>query len=269
MRPDPVCTSTVHALQNPERSLPPLMMAAQFAPLAITATTPHGVVLTRPWGIALDGLLASVLWHRHKWAARTAGTWITYNPDQRPQPMDLPLARCGDADHHDWHWMATFADLHPRRTRTDQPDVRWRTSRTDRQRLQHLAPVISSRAVSNYSGRYQHRTIPVTAHPATSVTWRAVGDADLIGDLLSDLASIGKHRGTGEGLVTQWDIVPIPDATAWEAGHTHEPGVLGRTSPTRCLAQHSTVATGPPAIASIRPPYLHTESHTAAYHPAR
>ena len=41
--------------------------------LQITATTPHGVVLSRPWGMALDGLLASVLWHRRKWTARAAG----------------------------------------------------------------------------------------------------------------------------------------------------------------------------------------------------
>ena len=39
------------------------------------------------------------------------------------------------------------------------------------------------------------------AHPATSLTWRAVGDPDLIRDLLTDLPSIGKHRSVGEGLV--------------------------------------------------------------------
>lgn len=39
--------------------------------LEITATTPHGIVLSRPWGVAFDGLLASVLWHRRKWDART------------------------------------------------------------------------------------------------------------------------------------------------------------------------------------------------------
>jgi CRISPR type IV-associated protein Csf3 len=242
----------------------------RFEPLTITASTPHGVVLSRPWGIALDGLLASVLWHRHKWAARTAGTWLTYNPDQQPQLMDLPLARCGDPDdQHDWHWMATFADLHPHHTRVDQPDVRWRTSRTDRQRLQHLTPAISSRTVSNHSGRYQHRTIPVTAHPAVALTWRAVGDADLIRDLLSDLSSIGKHRGVGEGLVTSWDVTPTPDLARWDAGHTHEPGILGRTVPARCLNDSTTITSGPLGTATVRPPYLHPATRTIAYQPAR
>ncbi|OBK38561.1 hypothetical protein A5658_03310 [Mycobacterium sp. 1245111.1] len=239
-------------------------------PLIITATTPHGVVLSRPWGIALDGLLASVLWHRDKWAARAAGNWITYHHDQVPELYELPLARCGDPDHDpDWHWLATFADLHPHLGADDRPDVRWRTGRTDRRRLQHLSASISARSVSSYSGRYQHRTIPVTAHPAAAATWRAVGDPDAIRDLLDELPSIGKHRGVGEGVVTRWEVTSAPGVDPWEAGHTHEPGILGRTAPARCLAHHPDISTGPAGNAAIRPPYLHAESRTPAYHPAR
>ncbi len=106
--------------------------------LHITATTPHGVVLARPWGIALDGLLASVLWHRRKWAAREAGEDFSYRASDTPEVLDIPLARCGDPSRdQDWHWMATFADLHSRPHATIEPDIRWRTSRTDRTRLQH------------------------------------------------------------------------------------------------------------------------------------
>ncbi|MDD4865627.1 MAG: hypothetical protein PHQ28_00360 [Mycobacterium sp.] len=239
-------------------------------PLVITAATPHGVVLSRPWGIAFDGLLASVLWQRTKWAARAQGTWLTYDHDQPPRLFDLPLARCGDPGRDDdWHWMATFADLHPHSSDATRPDVRWRTSRTDRQRLQHLTAAISARTVSNRNGRYQDRTIPVAAHPAATVTWRAVGDADAIRELLEDLPSIGKHRGVGEGLVTDWTVAAAPDVEAWDAGHTHTPGVLGRTAPVRCLLERPATATGPGAVAAIRPPYLHAESRTAAYHPAR
>lgn len=45
--------------------------------------------------------------------------------------------------------MATFADLHPRPHDAAEPDIRWRTSRTDLQRLQRLTPVIGSQAVSD------------------------------------------------------------------------------------------------------------------------
>jgi hypothetical protein len=238
--------------------------------LQITATTPHGVVLSRPWGIALDGLLASVIWHRRKWATRAAGRHLTYRPDDIPESLELPLARCGDPDHDtDWHWMATFADLHPPPCHSMNPDIRWRTSRTDRQRLQHLVPAIGSHAVSDSTGRYQRRVIPVMAHPAASLTWRAVGDPDLIGDLLDDLPSIGKHRGVGEGRVTRWDISETPDVPEWTAGHEHEPGVLGRTIPPRCLTNDANTTTGPLATAGVRPPYLHPASRTIVLQPGR
>lgn len=237
-------------------------------PLHITAHTPHGVVLSRPWGIAFDGLLASVLWHRRKWSARANGETLTYQPDQPPATLDLPLARCGDPDHHaDWHWMATFADLHPRPQNATTPDIRWRTSRTDRTRLQHLSPEIS-KAVSDSTGRYQRRVVPVIAHPAKQLTWRAVGDPELISDLLTDLPSIGKHRGVGEGLVTGWDVIAAPELTDWAAGHEHEPGVLGRSVPPRCLTNHSAGA-APLTATGVRPPYLHPDSRAAAYQPAR
>lgn len=238
--------------------------------LQITATTPHGIVLSRPWGIALDGLLASVLWHRAKWSARTAGQHLTYQHTDLPETLDLPLARCGDPVHDtDWHWMATFADLHPHHQAAAEPDIRWRTSRTDRHRLQHLTPVIGSQAVSDSTGRYQHRVIPVMAHPATSLTWRAVGDPDLIRELLTDLPSIGKHRGVGEGLVARWDVTETPDVPDWVAGHEHEPGVLGRAVPVRCLDDTPGIEAGPLGAATIRPPYLHPSNRTTAYQPAR
>ena len=240
------------------------MMALQIA-----ATTQHGVVLSRPWGVALDGLLASVLWHRRKWAARAAGEDFTYQHSQTPETLDLPLARCGDPEHDDdWHWMATFADLHPHPQDATEPDIRWRSSRTDRTRLQHLSPIIGSQAVSDSTGRYQRRIVPVMAHPATTLTWRAVGDPDRIPDLLTDLPSIGKHRGVGEGLVTHWEVSETPGVPDWVAGHEHEPGVLGRTAPPRCL-EHAGTGTGPLGAATVRPPYLHPASRTTAYQPAR
>ena len=159
--------------------------------------------------------------------------------------------------------MATFADLHPRPQDATEPDIRWRTSRTDRTRLQHLSPVIGSQAVSDSTGRYQRRVVPVMAHPATTLTWRAVGDPDRIRDLLTDLPSIGKHRGVGEGLVTRWEVSETPEVPDWVAGHEHEPGVLGRTAPPRCVDEPRDA--GLLGAATVRPPYLHPASRTAAY----
>ena len=239
--------------------------------LQITATTPHGVVLSRPWGVAFDGLFASVLWHRRKWAARAAGEHFTYRHSDTPETLELPLARCGDPDNDgDWHWMATFADLHPRPHNTAEPDIRWRTSRTDRHRLQHLTPIIGRQAVSDSTGRYQRRIVPVLAHPATKLTWRAVGDPDLIRDLLTELPLIGKHRGVGEGRRHALGchrnlgcarVGGRPRTRAGRSG-SHRSATLPRKQ--HCAPDpHGRRGSG------VRPPYLHPVSRTAAYQPAR
>ena len=94
-----------------------------------------------------------------------------------------------------------------------------------------------------------------------------MGDPDHIRDLLTDLHSIGKHRGVGEGLVTRWDITETPNVDEWSTGHEHQPGILGRTVPLRCRPLHGPART--PAVAAIRPPYLHPSSRTDAYSPDR
>lgn len=237
-----------------------------MVPLRVIATTPHGVVLSRPWGIALDGLLASVLWHRRKWAARRAGESLVYRPAEQPEPIDLPLARCGDPDvDQDWHWACTFADLRFPEGVIDEPDIRWRTSRTDHRRLQDLAPKVVG--VSDKSGRYQRRLVPVMAHIATSLVWRGVGAPDEIRDLLAELPAIGKHTGTGEGVVKAWEVTEAADDDWWSAGHEHAPGVLGRTSPPRCVRDDA--ATRALTVGAVRPPYLHPGSRVPAYQPDR
>ena len=70
-----------------------------MVPLLVTATTPHGVVLSRPWGVALDGLMASVLWHRRKWAARASGSYLTYRHDHTPEGI-VKLSEVGAVANH-------------------------------------------------------------------------------------------------------------------------------------------------------------------------
>ncbi|OHU46124.1 hypothetical protein BKG82_28515 [Mycobacteroides chelonae] len=239
--------------------------------LQITAITPRGIALSRPWGIAFDGLLASVVWHRRKRAALAAGGNLTYQVDGPQEALPLPLARCGDPSDDDWHWLATFADLHPRIPFVTEPDIRWRTSRTDRNRLQQLAPNIGRQVVSDTTGRYQRRVISVMAYATTHLTWRAVGDPDQIRELLEDpsLMSIGKHTGVGEGVVTRWEVTETPDVTDWSAGHEHEPGVLGRTTPPRCLHERPHVTAGPLGVGAVRPPYMHSQNRASAFQPVR
>ena len=48
-----------------------------YVPLRVTAHLAGGIAQAAPWGIALDGLLASAMWADHKDAQRAAGTPTT------------------------------------------------------------------------------------------------------------------------------------------------------------------------------------------------
>lgn len=229
-----------------------------FQPLEITAALPFGIAAGRPWGLSLDGLLASVLWHRAKAAAAATDTPLIYDPTATPVDLDLPLARCTLGD--TWHWMATFANTHPA---TEHPDVRLRTRRTDHRDLQRLSPHVSS-TVSDVRGRYRNRTTPTLATITATATWRAVGDLDAIDELLGELTAIGKHRHTGEGAVTGWTLTLL-DVSEWSAGHEHTPGVLGRTTPLDCVTGHGDITHGGIATIAVRAPYIHPSRHTTAY----
>ena len=232
-------------------------------PLRVTAQLPHGVCSGTPWGISLDGLLASVLWHRRKATAATRGEALTYDPLAVPEDLELPLARCELGQ--PWHWMCTFAHTHPA---TVQPEPRMRSSRTDHADLQRLAPSVPS-TVSDTRGHYRKRLIPAVATVTPTATWRAVGDPDRIAELLAEVTEIGKYRTSGEGRVTSWTVEPVPGDDVWSAGHEHHPGILGRSTPAACLAGRPDIVHGGRSRVAVRAPYAHPSRHAdPAYLPA-
>jgi CRISPR type IV-associated protein Csf3 len=232
--------------------------ALRLVPMRVRAHLAAGIAQAAPWGIALDGLLASELWARTKTTHRAAGHPYTRALDSSTAPPDLelPLARCRPTT-GPWHWAATCAhpDQHPSRL-----DVRTWTGRVDARALEQMTTALPL-TVSNRQGRYRARRMPLLVTPCSSVTWHAVGDVDQVRDLLADLVSIGKKRSTGEGHVLAWDIQPAPDLNALAAGHLHPDGTLGRPVPQACRHQlgkvHGTVVDGGLGRAGIRPPYMH------------
>ncbi len=238
------------------------MTATGVVPLRMTADLPHGVCVGTPWGISLDGLLASVLWDRRKAAAAARGEVLTYDPFGVPEDLELPLARCEAGQ--PWHWMCIFATRSPP---PPQPEPRMRSSRTDHADLQRLAPSVPS-TVSDTRGHYRKRLIPATATITATATWRAVGDPEKIAELLAEITEIGKYRTSGEGRVTAWSVEATPGDDVWSAGHEHHPGVLGPSVPAPCVADRPNIAHGGRSRIAVRAPYAHPSRHAiAAYLP--
>ena len=232
-------------------------------PVIVRARLAAGIAQAAPWGIALDGLLAAELWADHKAAARAAaGDYIRALDQDNPADLDLPLSRC-TPDDGPWHWAATCA--FPEEP-VDRLDVHTWTGRIDHRHLEQTTTALP-KVISGRQGRYRTRRMPLLVTPCTSVIWRAIGDPDKIRDLLTQIASIGKKRTSGEGHVLAWEITANPELDTFAAAHLHPDGTLGRPTPPMCL-HGQTLTDGGTGRAGIRPPYMHSSRQYLLHLPA-
>lgn len=228
-------------------------MTCRFTPFLVRAHLAAGVAHATPWGISLDGLLASELWANRKATALDRGDPVeALRPDVAPGDLDLPLHRC-TLDPREWHWSATFAFPEDP---VEDPVIRYWTTRTDHRGVEELASWMPA-VVSDRQGRYRARYMPLMVTNTRTVVWRGVGDVDAVAGLLDGLDVIGKKRATGEGRVLRWKFEPTPDKDTWTTGHLHPDGSLGRTAPPGCFAGTTIPRTRGFGLAGIRPPYMH------------
>jgi CRISPR type IV-associated protein Csf3 len=242
------------------------MSAAAYMPLLVRARLQAGIAHAAPWGIALDGLLASQLWADRKAAARAAGGPVPGLPADgaEPEDLDLPLSRCELGGPGQWHWAATCA--WPESPAAELPDVRYWMSHIDERACAQAAAALPA-AIPARQGRYRARRMPLLATVCPSVTWHAVGDPAAIRALLATVLAIGKKRSHGEGRVLAWEVTPAA-AGPWAAAHLHPDGALGRPAPPACLAGRAVTARGR-GTAGLRPPYMHPARQQELCLPAR
>lgn len=232
--------------------------------LEVRARLAAGIAQAAPWGVALDGLLASELWADRKAAARDADELLPGLTEvEEPEELSLPLARCTRAGGL-WHWAATCA--HPEPRPDLPPEIRYWIGRTDHRTLEQLTPGLPA-TVSDRQGRYRARRMPLLVTTCASLVWRAIGDPDAIHAILQDIPAIGKKRSQGEGHVLSWEVTTRPDLDPWEAAHLHPDGTLGRPTPPGCLIGR-TVPDGGLGTAGLRPPYMHTGRQHTLHLPA-
>lgn len=230
-------------------------MTDAYAPFLVRAHLSSGVAHATPWGISLDGLLASEMWAATKAAALDLGDPVgSLRPDVVPADLELPLQRCA-IDSGMWHWCATFA-FPEDPVGEEDPVIRYWAMRTDHRGVEELASWMPA-VVSDRQGRYRARYMPLMVTNTRTVVWRGVGDLDAVARLIGGLDVVGKKRSAGEGRVLRWEFEPTPEQDVWTAGHLHPDGSLGRTAPPGCFAGRSLPDTAGFGLAGIRPPYMH------------
>lgn len=235
-------------------------------PFTVRARLATGYAHAVPWGISLDGLIASEIWENRKAVALAAGDdWPAYRTDRAPEDIDLPLDRCAGDGAQCWHWSATFAFPEGE---LPGPHVHTWVARPDQHALAQMTDRLPTH-VDPRKGRYRSWVMPLPLTVAPSLVWRAVGDPTAVADLLTGIVAIGKKRASGHGQVLDWTVAPDLSADRWEFAHLHPDGRLGRCVPAACLRDHAGIDHGGHGHIGVRPPYMHPDRRAAVILPAR
>lgn len=107
--------------------------------------------------------------------------------------------------------------------------------------------------ITNMTGRYVERRIPMPTRLASRwVAW-AVGNRDEIARLLGMLTHVGKRRGIGYGEIRRWIVRPVPEFSLVREG------ALMRAMPLKAIEEMAEwpsgmVPEGQPSLVGWTPP---------------
>lgn len=252
-----------------------------MTPFLLTAQLQQGVVLDTRIGVALDSLLASEIRRRRKEELGVSGQELDgglSRLDNTVATVELPLAKCiNPEDSNQWHWMSTCAqplgpDMMP--IPASSIDVHTIIQSQHISKIEQSVPVLPKN-VSDTSGRWRGRRIPVVSTPAFYLAWTGVGDMEEVLSLVKSIQSVGQRRRAGEGSVVSWSAKEY-EVSSDEAGHlvlrSSDAGVrqIGRPCFQYCLSALGVASDGVyPATVGMRPPYWHTGTQEEAFLPRR
>jgi len=159
-------------------------------PLVVTVTLRSAITLPPGGGLALDGLLASVV-------ALEQGLVAGFGEMVRPE---IPIAESACKRFH----LASYAmigdvPVYERRFVNRRPIAAEAQMFGDSKRLNITAGVNKG-----------YRIPQQTAH-VRSVTWFAIGDLEEVRRLLQHVTHLGKKRSVGRGAIETWRIEPCPE----------------------------------------------------------
>lgn len=155
--------------------------------------------------IMLDGLLEYAVFRRAE-ALLGRNALPELSGASEPLTWRLPLAAVDAGDV--WVWCASAAQWPEQVARSThhirrRPPVEYLQRHTD-----------VGRVTINLAGT-KAKNAPTPQTFARELTWYAVGDPDLVRDLLVDISNVGQLRNHGRGEVIRWHVEPHDDTDAW------------------------------------------------------
>lgn len=220
--------------------------------LMVTAALEAGVAMPPDFPLPLDGILASSA--RRRRLGDRYGRVEDHHADPlglaRLRRADGPISGAGLVDHFgkQWVWAASCAiplDHHGEETH-------WWHRRFDEQAADARAEMPPN--VFAGFGRYMARRMPLRVTTCAALRWWAVGDQEMVSDLLATVFALGKKTAQGEGAVLRWQVEDAgpPDDQRCRWG---DDGLIARPIPVRAHAALGLSDDVDVIAHQIRPPY--------------
>jgi hypothetical protein len=166
-----------------------MILREKAAPLLVVAKLHHTIVMSRP--PMLDGLLA--------WSCATRERLVAFGDPESMMSIEVPLAREPGGRFH--LCSSGF-------TRVFAHDARYKNRQAPAYEYARLGARGIGRVQINVGEDKSYR-VPYVAHLAREIRWWALGDRELVSDLLSEVHYLGKFRGAGHGrVILPWSVEP-------------------------------------------------------------
>lgn len=181
-------------------------------PLRIVAHLDGGIALKHP--PHLDALLAAVVARRARAIPPLPGD---------PQGIEIPVQRELQGR---FHMVSDGLFL------VEERETRYKNGRAPWVEYARMGnKKITSVKIDMGQDKSMRRPYSMALLEGDAITWWALGDHDMIADLLHDVRYIGKYANTGKGRVTRWEIERVD---SWHASWNGFP-VLADGKPLRSL----------------------------------
>ena len=185
---------------------------AKVEPLRIVAYLFGGVALRHP--LHLDAMLAAVVANRTRCLPPLPGD---------PQGVEIPIQREPQGR---FHMVSDGLCV------IEEREVRYKNCRAPWVEYARLGnEKIKNVKIAMGQDKSVRKPYSVSLLHGDAITWWALGDKDMIEDLLFDVRYIGKFANTGKGRVKRWEVERVE---SWHASWNGFP-VLADGKPTRSL----------------------------------
>lgn len=174
----------------------------------ITAILDRGAIISYPWPLPLDGLVAAAVM---KQAGRS--TALAADPAHPIEELDLPLKKHADGFYYASCVLTAENEVLRRPTETE---TEWLVKPPPTHKMLTHASDSETKNVSFHKGTYRPTRTPYRRTLTRSLRWRGYGqELETLNLLAAHIRHLGKNRHRTTAAVKEWRLEPFTENADW------------------------------------------------------